>query len=191
MKLAAAISALVFALALAACGRNETAAPASASAASDAPAGGASAGDASAGDAGSTQANAGDPGGGEGEKALADVLSVSTTPSSWAVEVRSPDLGCQQYADWWEVVTPRGALIYRRILAHSHAEEQPFTRGGGPVAVGEEDEVIIRAHMNPGGYGGQALRGSVAGGFQPDPTIKADFAAALEKSGPQPDSCAF
>ncbi|HFE46716.1 MAG TPA: hypothetical protein ENJ18_14670 [Nannocystis exedens] len=119
------------------------------------------------------------------------MLSVSVNGSSFGIEVRSPDLGCSQYADWWEVVTPEGALIYRRILAHSHVDEQPFVRSGGPVQVGADDEVIVRAHMNPGGYGGQALRGSVGSGFSPDASISATFAAGLAGEPPQPNGCAF
>ncbi|MCA9661949.1 MAG: hypothetical protein KC486_26660 [Myxococcales bacterium] len=88
-------------------------------------------------------------------------------------------------------MTPSGALVYRRILAHSHVDEQPFTRSGGPVEVGADDEVIVRAHMNPGGYGGQALRGSASGGFSVDATVTAEFAAALETAPPLPDGCAF
>ncbi len=119
------------------------------------------------------------------------MLSVSTNGSSWSIEIHSPDLGCSQYADWWEVLTPEGTLIYRRILGHSHVDEQPFVRSGGPVSVGTDDVVIVRAHMNPGGYGGQALRGSAGTGFSPDPSITATFAAGLAGEPPQPSGCAF
>ena len=122
---------------------------------------------------------------------LADVLGVSARGTSLSVELQSPDLGCSQYADWWEVVTPEGELVYRRVLAHSHVDEQPFTRSGGPVDVGADDTVIVRAHMNPGGYGGQAMRGSVGAGFSVDATITASFAQNLETSEPLPSGCAF
>jgi hypothetical protein len=51
---------------------------------------------------------------------------------AFTVTVRSPDTGCERYADLWEVVSTDGDLRYRRVLAHSHVDEQPFTRSGGP-----------------------------------------------------------
>jgi len=109
---------------------------------------------------------------------------------TFAVTVESPDTGCDQYADWWEVVSPDGALIYRRILAHSHVDEQPFTRNGGPVKIPADSTVLVRAHMNAAGYGGQVLRGTVTDGFEPAP-LPDDFATDLETAPPQPDGCAF
>ncbi len=124
----------------------------------------------------------------------ADVLSVETSGTTggyqFSVEVASPDEGCHQYADWWEVVDEEGNLIYRRILAHSHTSEQPFVRSGGPVELTPERTVWVRAHMNPGGYGGQAMRGSVQAGFEPA-DLSADFAAELETTEPLPEGCAF
>ncbi|MEM7135611.1 MAG: hypothetical protein AAF500_03480, partial [Myxococcota bacterium] len=103
---------------------------------------------------------------------LAKVVSVQASGASGAytfsVTVSSPDTGCDQYADWWEVLTPDGTLLYRRILQHSHVDEQPFTRSGGPVDATASDRVIVRAHMNPTGYGGAAFSGSVDSGFEED-----------------------
>lgn len=124
----------------------------------------------------------------------ADVVSVSASGSpqsyDFLVGVLSPETGCDRYADWWEVLSEDGALLYRRILAHSHPDEQPFERAGGPVPVDAETIVWVRAHLAPGGYGGAAMRGSVAGGFS-TATLDASFAAALESSAPQPEPCAF
>ena len=126
--------------------------------------------------------------------ALADVLAVQVSGSSggfqFSVEVRSPDEGCEQYADWWEVITEDGDLLYRRILAHSHVDEQPFTRSGGPIAVGADTVVLVRAHMHPSGYGGVALIGSVDGGFE-RAEIGADAFDELEREPPLPTGCAF
>jgi len=125
---------------------------------------------------------------------LADVLSVTVSGEAnnyrFAVEIRSPDTGCEQYADWWEVITEDGELIYRRILAHSHVDEQPFTRSGGPVPIGPESVVIVRAHMHPRGYGGTAMKGSVKDGFHPI-RLGPDVAVHLEKEPPLPSGCAF
>jgi len=127
-------------------------------------------------------------------RVFADVLSVEVGGSrnayQFAVELSSPDTGCEQYADWWEVLSEDGELLYRRILTHSHVSEQPFTRSGGPLLIGADSIVIIRAHMHPYGYGGMALRGSVNGGFEAI-QLGVDFAPELESAEPLPDGCAF
>jgi len=108
----------------------------------------------------------------------------------FAIEVSSSDTGCDQYADWWEVVTGEGQLVYRRILDHSHVDEQPFIRSGGPIAIEPDTIVFIRAHMHPGGYGGAVMQGSVHDGFE-EVRIGANFAPELENELPQPAGCAF
>lgn len=126
--------------------------------------------------------------------ARADVVSVTASgePGAYelAVGVRSPDTGCELYADWWEVLSEDGQLLYRRILNHSHPDEQPFVRSGGPVPVAADTTVWVRAHLAPGGYGGAAMRGSVANGFAAA-TLEAGFAAELDRASPQPEGCAF
>lgn len=108
----------------------------------------------------------------------------------FTVTVKSPDKGCRQYANWWEVLTIDGKLLYRRILAHSHVTEQPFTRSGGTVNINPDTEVIVRAHMHPAGYGPDAMRGSVAKGFAPVALTKG-FAARLERLKPHVEYCAW
>ena len=124
----------------------------------------------------------------------ADVVSatVSGTAGSYqlSVSLRSPDTGCDLYANWWEVVRPDGSLVYRRILAHSHVDEQPFTRSGGPIPASADEPLIVRSHLQPGGYGGTELQGSMAGGFEPV-AAPAQLPASLETAPPQPDGCAF
>lgn len=109
---------------------------------------------------------------------------------SFSVTIQSPDTGCGQYADWWEIISPGGELIYRRVLLHSHVDEQPFTRSGGPVDVQPGETVIIRAHINNGGYGRVGLRGSVESGFT-RAQFPADLHSGLASTGPLPSSCAF
>ncbi len=125
----------------------------------------------------------------------ANVVAVRTSGNGgaydFAVTLRSPDTGCDRYADWWEVITPDGALRYRRILAHSHVDEQPFTRSGGPVDVQPNARVIVRAHMNDTGYGGTAFSGSAESGFAADPSVTAELAPKLAEQSPLPNGCAF
>jgi hypothetical protein len=123
---------------------------------------------------------------------LADVVSVEVTGESGAysfrVAVLSPDTGCDQYADWWEVVSEEGALLYRRVLLHSHVGEQPFARTGSPVPVAADAVVYVRAHLHPAGYGGQAFKGSAQDGFEPV-ELGAEFAAGLADEEPLPQGC--
>jgi len=125
----------------------------------------------------------------------ADVTAVRVSGAAGAytfsVTLRSPDTGCDQYADWWEVVTPDGELVYRRILAHSHVNEQPFTRSGGPVKLQETTQAIVRGHMSNAGYGGVAFSGSPASGFDADASVASALAPELADAAPQPDGCAF
>lgn len=110
---------------------------------------------------------------------------------NFSVTLSSPDTGCSQYADWWEVISEDGnTLIYRRILAHSHVSEQPFTRSGGTVPIKSSTVVIIRGHMNNLGYGINVLKGSIDKGFIPT-TLDESFALDISKTEPLPKSCAF
>jgi len=128
------------------------------------------------------------------ESIFVDVLSVNVTGErnayQFAVEVSSPDTGCDQYADWWEVLSVEGRLLYRRVLLHSHVDEQPFTRSGGPIPIEQDTLVFVRAHMNTAGYGGQVLKGSITIGFE---SVEVDegFAADVESMPPLPEGCAF
>ncbi|WP_299222513.1 hypothetical protein [uncultured Aquimarina sp.] len=126
--------------------------------------------------------------------ANADVTNVSVTGEennyTFSVEIKSPDLGCNQYADWWEIVSEDGTLLYRRILGHSHVNEQPFIRSGGPVNIAKDKIVYIRAHMNNQGYGNVVFKGSVSVGFSQE-TLETTFASELETTAPLPNGCAF
>ncbi len=130
----------------------------------------------------------------DGEKIAADVISVDVSGSpnqyQFSAEVLSPDTGCEQYADWWEILDEDGNLIYRRILLHSHVNDQPFTRSGGPVKIGADTIVIVRAHMNEAGYGGVSLKGTPNTGFI-SVELPPDFAPGVEKESPLPTGCNF
>lgn len=124
----------------------------------------------------------------------ASIVNVSVSGDvnnyNFSVGISSPDKDCEQYANWWEVITEDGTLLYRRILGHSHVNEQPFVRSGGPVAINDNQVVLVRAHMNTSGYGTIIFRGSVSNGFIQD-TLASDFASNLERLNPQPSGCAF
>lgn len=130
----------------------------------------------------------------EMESEGAEVTDVQVSGESghyqFSVTLSTPDRGCEQYADWWEVVSASGDLLYRRILMHSHVDAQPFTRSGGPVAITEEDKVWVRVHMNNTGYSAQVMEGTVGEGFE-SRAFPEDFASGLEEQVPLPDGCRF
>ena len=119
-------------------------------------------------------------------------VGVSGEPGaySFSVKISSPDEGCNHYADWWEVISQDGDLIYRRILLHSHVDEQPFTRSGRPIPIDEDTVVLVRAHMNTTGYGSVVMKGSPLDGFNAV-EISPDFAAQLSEEAPLPEGCDF
>jgi hypothetical protein len=131
--------------------------------------------------------------------AAVDVVAVRATGDAGAytlfVTLASDETGCGQYADWWEVVDPSGELRYRRVLTHSHPDDQPFERSGGPVPIAADEEVVVRGHLHVdgggGGYVGEALRGTVAGGFAPWADAPEGFAAGLASDPPLPEGCLF
>ncbi len=125
-----------------------------------------------------------------GSQVDATAVSVSGSPGDYdfAVTLLSDDVDCTHYADWWEVVGADGSLVFRRILNHSHPDEQPFTRDGGPVEVDADDELWVRGHLNDLGYRGQVLHGSVSGGFSAD-TPPAGFGDGLDEEPPLPEDC--
>ena len=140
-----------------------------------------------------------------GPQPYANVVAVRATGSagaySFMVSVESSDVDCTQFCNWWEVLTEDGSLIYRRILEHSHTDANgtsdvnapgnTFSREGGPVAIAAGQVVVVRAHMKPGGYRGQVMRGSVNAGFAVAADIDSDFAADVEDDNPQSTSCQF
>ncbi len=117
-------------------------------------------------------------------------VSGSDGSYSFAVTISSPDTGCEQYADWWEVVSEEGELLHRRILAHSHVNEQPFTRSGSALDIAENQLVVIRMHMNNTGYSSQGMKGTIEDGFSSF-SISEDFGQDLEEVEPLPSGCAF
>ena len=54
----------------------------------------------------------------------ANVIAVDAKGSNgnynFYVTLSSDETGCEQYANWWEILDENGSLLYRRILIHSH-----------------------------------------------------------------------
>jgi hypothetical protein len=125
------------------------------------------------------------------EKILAKVTNVDVLGEEGGynitVEISSPDKGCEQYADWWEIITEDGKLIYRRIIENPHPDEQPFETSGA-VDIKSTAVVIVRTHMSKGGYGTVAFKGSIKTGFQ-EVRLEQSFAEELEKQAPLPPNC--
>jgi len=128
----------------------------------------------------------------EMEMANVTKVSVNGEPQSYtfSITIESPDTGCDQYTDWWEVLSESGKLLYRRVLLHSHVNEQPFTRSGGLVKIEADEVVIIRAHMNNTGYSGNMFKGSVNTEFM-EYVPEEPFAIEVETQDPLPENCAF
>ncbi|MBN2036421.1 MAG: hypothetical protein JW768_06730, partial [Chitinispirillaceae bacterium] len=132
----------------------------------------------------------------EPETGFADVIAVTVTGNensyTFNATLATSDIDCSHFTDWFEVLTVSGELVYRRILAHPHTEAlsgNPFTRGGGPVPIPSDQEVIVRAHLNDLGYVGMAMRGTVDTGFENSPDITPAFAPDVGSESPQPEEC--
>lgn len=83
------------------------------------------------------------------------------TGDTWSFDVtlRHGDTGWDHYADAWSVNTPDGQEIGRRVLAHPHENEQPFTRSLSGVSVPNGvDEVVIRARDSVHGWSSATKR---------------------------------
>ncbi|MEM9329745.1 MAG: hypothetical protein AAGA53_00365 [Pseudomonadota bacterium] len=97
----------------------------------------------------------------------ADVLDVKVRPSGdefrFAVTVRHDDTGWDHYADGWEVVGEDGTVYGKRVLAHPHVDEQPFTRAGTFKIPDGIKTVIIRAHDSVDAYGGKEIKVALPG----------------------------
>ncbi len=95
---------------------------------------------------------------GEADVVGAKVHKAPDGSYSFDVTVRSNDRGWDYFADAFEVLTPDGKVLGRRVLLHPHENEQPFTRDlyGVKVPQGVE-RVVIRARHKPKGYDGKTL----------------------------------
>jgi hypothetical protein len=90
----------------------------------------------------------------------AHVLDVSVTGRGsryrFDVTMVHDDAGEEGYANWWQVETMDGEQLGRRELLHAHGST-PFTRSETVDVPGDVEYVVIRAHDQTHGYGGQAM----------------------------------
>ncbi|MEL6224591.1 MAG: hypothetical protein AAFR31_18300, partial [Cyanobacteria bacterium J06627_8] len=139
-------------------------------------------------------------------------LNYSGQPGNYTltVQIQSPDKNCAKHADWWEIVTPDGSLISRKLINTVSKDEQPFSSSISSVEIKDDQTVLIRAHFQgtyfssndllvddrlrsyvggfheKSGYADQALKGSIDEGFK-IVRISENFAKWLEKKDPLPD----
>jgi hypothetical protein len=75
------------------------------------------------------------------------------------VTVRHGDEGWDHYADLWVVVDAATGEEYgRRVLAHPHVSEQPFTRTQSGITIPEDvSSVLVKAACNVHGFGGTEM----------------------------------
>ena len=78
---------------------------------------------------------------------------------SFDVTVRHKDSGWDHYADLWLIVNPKNEeILGKRVLAHPHVNEQPFSRSLSNVSIGDNIKMIeIRAKCNIHGFEGKRV----------------------------------
>ena len=74
----------------------------------------------------------------------------------FSVTLIHDDEGEKGYANWWQVETLDGDRLGRRSLAHPHGTRE-FTRSETVSVPPGVDCVVVRAHDQTHGYGGQSM----------------------------------
>ncbi len=100
--------------------------------------------------------------GGEADIVAVEVESSAKQTYSFKVTVSHADQGWDHYANRWEIIAPNGEILAKRILAHPHTNEQPFTRSLSGVKIPVDiNQVTVRAHDSVHAYGGTTMRVSL------------------------------
>jgi hypothetical protein len=76
---------------------------------------------------------------------------------TFTVTVRHADRDPDHWADWWRVRAPDGRELGRRVLLHSHVDEQPFTRDARIRIPRDIRVVVVEAHDKVHGRGGATV----------------------------------
>jgi hypothetical protein len=100
-----------------------------------------------------------------GQAKIVDVEVTNNKDSHrFDVTLRHDDAGWDHYADGWEVLSAEGKVLGKRVLAHPHVSEQPFTRSLSGVKIPQGlSTVSIRAHDSVHGYNKEVFEVSLPG----------------------------
>ena len=101
-----------------------------------------------------------------GEVDVVDVRAVEASNRSWTFQVtlRHADEGWDHYADAWEILDEKGAVLGTRKLLHPHVDEQPFTRSLSDVVIPDNVRMVtVRGHDSVHGYGGAEMQVALPG----------------------------
>lgn len=87
--------------------------------------------------------------------------TAAKTGEAWSISVTlaHEETGWDDYADGWRLENEVGDTLGTRVLAHPHANEQPFTRSLSGVTLPEGTEAIwIRARTSEGGWSEERMQ---------------------------------
>ena len=95
---------------------------------------------------------------GEADVVGVKIVKEGTGTYRFDVTVKHADEGWNHYANRWDVVAQDGTLLGTRTMAHTHENEQPFTRSLQGVRIPDGvGEVTVRAHDSVHGTGGAEM----------------------------------
>jgi hypothetical protein len=94
---------------------------------------------------------------GKADVAFVEVRQEDAETWTFAVTVHHDDRDPDHWADWWRVRTVDGRELGRRVLLHSHVDEQPFTRDERVRVPREVRTVVVEAHDKRHGLGGATV----------------------------------
>lgn len=109
-----------------------------------------------------------------GKADVINVAAVQDAPEQWTfnVTVSHADDDKEHWADWWRVRTPDGRELGRRVLLHSHFDEQPFTRDERITIPRGVTIVVVEAHDKVHGVGGKTITVDLSKASGPGYTVK-------------------
>jgi hypothetical protein len=94
---------------------------------------------------------------GKADVVFVEVAQEDADTWMFAVTVRHDDRDPDHWADWWRVRTVDGRELGRRVLLHSHVDEQPFTRDERIRIPRDVRAVVVEAHDKVHGLGGATV----------------------------------